>query len=197
MLLCERLTFAFFQDLVLLISHESKGDSVLRTWCRWGVQVHLLTVLAVARLVAASHPQHVHAVHLQPVDHGAAPANVIQALPAPPGGGQTSPDPAPGSPSWDHASSAILNGEAPGWGGVRGQSPGQEELVVGQGPLSVDDWSQGSCDNKPSQMKKLLLLHLLSKNLEILVLILTTWMPNSCYANISAACAGWLDLKEI
>ena len=139
----------------------------MRTWCRWGVQVHLLTVLAVARLVAAAHPQHVHAVHLQPVDHAAAPANLVQALPAPSGGGQASPDAAPGSPPWYHAPPAVLDGEAPGRGGLGGQAPGQEELVVGQGALGVDDWSQGSCD-RTHEKKKLLFLHRVRLTLTLL-----------------------------
>lgn len=116
------------------------------TWCRWGVQVHLLTVLPVARLVAASHSQHVHTVHLQPVNHSAAPNHFIQSLPAPAGGGQSSSDPASRCSSWYHTSAAILNGEVPGGCRVLGQSPAQEELVVGQGTLGINHWSQGGCD---------------------------------------------------
>lgn len=116
------------------------------TWCRWGVQVHLLAVLPVARLVAASHPQHVHAVHLQPVNHGAAPAYFIQSLPAPAGRGQSSPDPASGRPSWYDASPAVLDGEVPSGCRLLGQSPAQEELVVGQRTLGINHRCQGSCE---------------------------------------------------
>lgn len=112
------------------------------------MQVHLLTVLPVARLVAASHPQHVHTVHLQPVDHSAAPAHFIQTLPAPACGGQSSSDPASRCSSWHHAPAAILHGEVPGGCRVLGQPPAQEELVVSQGALGINHWSQRSCDGR-------------------------------------------------
>lgn len=116
------------------------------TRCRRGVQVHLLTVLPVARLVAASHTQHVHAVHLQPVDHSAAPTHFIQSLPAPAGSSQSSSDPTSRGSSWNYTPTAILDREVPGRCRVLGESPAQEELIVGQGALGIDHWSQGSCD---------------------------------------------------
>lgn len=122
------------------------------TWCRRGVQVHLLTVFPVACLVAASHPQHVHAVHLQPVNHRAAPTHFIQSLPAPASGCQSSSDPTSRGSTWHHAATAILDGEVPGGCRVLGQSPAQEELVVGQGTLGIDHRSQRSCKKNDSDV---------------------------------------------
>lgn len=134
------------QCLCLLVAVDSQTVVCTLTWCRRGVQVHLLTVLPVARLVAASHPQHVHAVHLQPVNHSAGPTHFIHPLPAPAGGCQSSSDPASRRSSWYHTPAAILDGEVPGWCRVLGKPPAQVELVVGQGTLGINHWSQGSCD---------------------------------------------------
>lgn len=118
------------------------------TWCRGSVQIHLLAVLPVAGLVAAPDPQHVHTVHLQPVDHGAGSAHFVQSLPAPPGCCQASPEPTSGCTSWDHAPAPVLHGEVPGWCRVLWEPPAEKELVVGQGALGVDHWSQRSWDKK-------------------------------------------------
>lgn len=116
------------------------------TWSRRGVQVHLLTVLPIACLVAASHPQHVHAVHLQPVDHGAGPTHVVQPLPAPSGSGQPSSDSASGCSSRYHTTTPILDRVMPDRCRVRGETPAEEKLVVSQGALGVNHWSQGCCE---------------------------------------------------
>lgn len=134
-----------FSSVSLWRSVSSRSVRTL-TWCWWGVQIHLLAVLPVARLVAASHPQHVHAVHLQPVNHSAAPAYFIQSLPAPAGRGQSSPDPTSGRPSGYDTSPAVLDGEVPSGCRLLGQSPAQEELVVGQRTLGINHWCQGNCE---------------------------------------------------
>lgn len=108
----------------VLVNEDSQKMSVcILTWCRRGVKVHLLTVLPVARLVAASHPQHVHAVHLQPVNHCAASTHFIQSLPPPASSCQPSSKPASGRSSWYHTPTAILHREVPSWRRVRGESP--------------------------------------------------------------------------
>ena len=109
------------------------------------MQVHLLAVLAIARLVAATHAQHVHAVHLQPVDHCAGAAHLVLPLPAPARGRQPSTEAAPGAAPRHHPPAAVLHRVVPGGGGLLGQPPAQEELVVGQGALGVDDRGQRSC----------------------------------------------------
>lgn len=117
------------------------------TWSRRSVQVHLLAVLPVAGLVAASHPQHIHAVHLQPVNHGAGATYFIQSLPAPAGRSQSPSEPTPGCSTGYHAPTAVLDREVPGGCRLLGQTPAQKELVIGQGALGVDNWSIGGCLN--------------------------------------------------
>lgn len=124
------------------------------TWCRRGVQVHLLAVLPVARLVAASHPEHIHTVHFQPVDHSAAPVDLVQPLPAPACGSQAPSHPAPGSSPRHHPAPPILDGEVPRRGGLWRETPTKEELVVGQRSLGVYHWSLRSCERN-KQINKL------------------------------------------
>lgn len=115
---------------------------VCLTRCRWGLQVNLLAVLPEARLVAAPHPQHVHAVDLQPVHHGAGPSHFVQVLPS--RGGVGRPDAPPGGGAAPRLP-LVLHGEVPGLGRVLRKAPAQEQLVVRQRLLGVDDRSQRSC----------------------------------------------------
>lgn len=109
---------------------------------RGRVEVNLLAVLSEAGLVAASHPEHVHAVDLQPVHHGAGASHLVQTLPR--RGGARGPDPAPGGRR-PASSPLVLDGEVPGGRRVLREAPAQEELVVRQRLLSVDDRGQRSC----------------------------------------------------
>lgn len=49
---------------------------------RWSVEVNLFAVLSKASLVAPSHSQHIHAVHLQSSDHSTSPLHFIDAQPS-------------------------------------------------------------------------------------------------------------------
>lgn len=101
---------------------------------RWGrVQMHILAVLAVARLVAAADAQHVHRARVRILKQGAGAPHLLPPLPA--GGARL---------GW-HICAPELNGVVPGRWRVGGQPPAQEDLVVGKGALGVDDWSLGHC----------------------------------------------------
>lgn len=116
--------------------------SACLTRCWWGLQVNLLAVLPEARLVAAPHPQHVHAVDLQPVHHGARPPHFVQVLPS--RGRVGRPDAPPRGRAAPHQP-LVLHREVPGLGRVLREAPAQEQLVVRQRLLGVDDWSQRCC----------------------------------------------------
>lgn len=116
--------------------------SACLTRCWWGLQVNLLAVLSEARLVAAPYPQHIHAVDLQPVHHGARPPHFVQVLPS--RGRVRRPDAPPRGRATRHLP-LVLHREVPGLGRVLRQAPAEEQLVVRQRLLGVDDRSQRGC----------------------------------------------------
>lgn len=103
------------------------------------MEVDLLTVLSKPGLVASSHPEHVDAVYLQPIHHGAGPPHVVQPLPRRRRAGRPGAPPGGCGPA---RSPLVLHGETPGLGRILGQPPAQEQLVVSQRLLSVDHRSE-------------------------------------------------------
>lgn len=118
-----------------MMSHNS---CTYLTGCWWGVEVDFLAVLSEPRLVAASHPEHIHAVYLQPVHHSVGPSHFVQTLPC--CGGVRGSDAAPRGCSSSRFP-LVLDREVPSRGRVLRESPAQEELVVSERLLSVDYWS--------------------------------------------------------
>lgn len=112
---------------LMLSSHLTGG---------WGgVEVDLLAVLSEPGLVAASHPQHIDAVDLQPLHHGAGPLHIVQPLPGRRRvGGPGAPPRGRGSPR----SPLVFHGKIPSLCRVLRQPPAQEELVISERLLSVD-----------------------------------------------------------
>lgn len=106
------------------------------------MQVDLLAVFSEASLVAASDSEHVHAVHLQSIDHGTGPFHLIQPLPRRGGarGARATPH-GSGSPG----PALELHREVPGRSRVLRKAPAQKQLVVSQRLLSVDDGSERRC----------------------------------------------------
>lgn len=126
--------------LTAQIKHANKtliSASLTRCWRR--LQVNLLAVLPEARLVAAPHPQHIHAVGLQPVHHGARAPHFVQVLPS--NGRVGRPDAPPRGRSAPRLP-LVLHREVPGLGRVLRETPAQKQLVVRQCLLGVDDRSQ-------------------------------------------------------
>lgn len=112
------------------------------TWGRWSVEVNLFAVLPEPRLIAAPHPENVHAVHLQPLDHRAGPLHLVQALPRRGGAGGAGAAP---RRSGSSGPPLVLHRKVPGRSRVLREAPAQKQLVVSEGFLSVDDRSQRSC----------------------------------------------------
>lgn len=120
------------------------------TRCRRSVEVNLLAVLPEPRLVAAPHPEDVHAVHLQPLDHRTGPLHLVQTLPRRGGAGGAGAAP---RRSGSSGSPLVLHGKVPGRSRVLREAPAQEQLVVSEGFLSVDDRSQRSCREGGEQIR--------------------------------------------
>lgn len=98
------------------------------------MEVNLLAVLSEPGLVAASHPEHIDAVYLQSLHHGAGPFHVVQPLPGRCGaGGPGAPPRGRGSPR----STLVFDREIPSLGRILRQPPAQEQLVVSERLLSV------------------------------------------------------------
>lgn len=95
--------------------------------------MHVLTILAIAGLVAATDTQHVHRACVRVLKQGAGTPHFLPPLPA---GG-----------AWlgRHICAPKLNGVVPGRWRVGGQPPAQEDLVVGKGALGVNDGSLRHC----------------------------------------------------
>lgn len=106
------------------------------------MEVNLFTVLSKPGLVAASHPEHIHAVDLQSIYDSAGPSHFIQALPSCRGVRGSDATPRGCSPS---RSTLVFNREVPSWGRVLREAPAQKQLVISKRLLSVNDWSQRGC----------------------------------------------------
>lgn len=102
----------------------------VQDWRGRGVQVDVLAVVAIARLVAAPHPQHVDAVGVRVLQHRAAAPHLLPPLPQlqPFGFGVGLP---------------VLHRVMPRGGGVLREPPAKEDLIVRVCALSVDHRSLG------------------------------------------------------
>lgn len=121
-----------------------------------GAEVNLLAVLSKPGLVAASHPQHIDAVYLQPLHHGAGPLHIVQPLPGRCGvGGPGAPPRGRGSPR----SPLVFDGKTPSPGRVLRQPPAQEELVVSERLLSVYHGGERRCGTRSDTIRLRIFTH--------------------------------------
>lgn len=112
------------------------------TRCWWSMEVNFFTVLSEPGLVAASHPEHIHTVHLQSINHSTGPSHFIHTLPC--CCGIRGSGAAPGRSS-SSCSSLVFNREVPCWGRVLREAPAQKQLVISECLLCVNNWSQRGC----------------------------------------------------